>query len=236
MIKAILFDCGGVFVAPATGDWVLGPEFEAILGDDFIQTKLHAFREVRANYHSLLPDTQCIATDEAEYNMFIEYYKTILPEIGISLTREQLEKLAYIQTYRDDRYIFFDDVLNYLAKWKDEYTLGIVSDAPPSTRRILKTAGVMDFMSGATFSCDLGVLKPDPRIYQSTLDQLGVAAGDAVFIDDYPSRLRGAQALGIRTVQMRRPMPAAFKMPPEWDAGPIVHDFAEFDTVLKNMK
>ena len=235
MIKGSLCDCGGVFVATTTGDWVLGPEFETILGGDFIQTRLNQFREVRGNHYALLPDTQCVATDEAEYSMFIDYYRTILTEMGISLTQAQLEKLAYLQTYRDDRYILFDDVLPYLEKWQKQYTLGIVSDAPPSTRRILKTAGVMDFMSGATFSCDLGVLKPDPRIYQSTLDQLGVTAGEAVFIDDFPSKLRGAHAIGIRTVQMRRPMPAAFKLPPEWDAGPLVHAFAEFDAVLKDM-
>lgn len=45
-----------------------------------------------------------------------------------------------------------------------------------------------------------GILKPDPRAYRLVLDQLDLAAGDCVFVDDQDRNIRGAQAVGLRTV------------------------------------
>lgn len=231
MIKALLFDCGGVLVAPPTGDWGLGPGYEEVLGDDFADKHLPAFRAAREKHLELLPDTMEMHSEAEEEAQFVRFYDAVLAEIGITLSQPQLERLAHVQTNLDSRYAFFGDVLPYLAKWHGQYKLGIVSDAPPSTRRTMINGGVMAHMDGATFSCDLGVLKPDARIFQSTLDQLGVAAADAIFIDDVPAKLQGALDLGMQAVQMRRPMPPRFAVAPQWE-GPVVHDFAEFDAYL----
>ena len=49
-------------------------------------------------------------------------------------------------------------------------------------------------------SSELGVRKPDPRIYQATLTALGVAPESAVFIDDLQINCEAAAALGMRAV------------------------------------
>jgi epoxide hydrolase-like predicted phosphatase len=49
-------------------------------------------------------------------------------------------------------------------------------------------------------SSELGVRKPDPRIYQATLTALGVAPEAAVFIDDMQINCQAATALGMRAV------------------------------------
>jgi putative hydrolase of the HAD superfamily len=49
-------------------------------------------------------------------------------------------------------------------------------------------------------SSELGVRKPDPRIYQATLTALGVAPEAAVFIDDMQINCQAAAALGMRAV------------------------------------
>lgn len=234
MIRAVLLDCGGVMVAPATGDWMLSPGYEAILGEDFAKRHLSAFRRARRPFLHLLPDANCVDTDEAEHAMFIAYLGHTLEAMGITLTQEALSRLAWNQVYRDERYLLFDDIVPMLDRWAGRYLRGIVSDAPPSTRRILQTMGVMAHIDAATFSCDLGVLKPGAAIYQRTLAQLGVAPEEAVFVDDMPEKLRGAQALGIRGIQMLRPMPALFAAAPPWD-GPVVRDMASLDALLARM-
>ena len=45
-----------------------------------------------------------------------------------------------------------------------------------------------------------GIAKPDPRIYQRTLDRLGLDSAECVFVDDNPDNLVPAQELGITTV------------------------------------
>lgn len=235
MIEALVFDCGGVFVAPTEGDWLLPPGYQSILGEDFIQTSLEIFKEVRSRHFNLLPDTNRINTDDEEYTLFIQFYKKSFEDMSIKLSDDQLKNLAHLQVYLDNRYILFEDVLPYLKKWKEHYKLGIVSDAPPSTRRILKNYGVMNHMNGATFSSDLGILKPNPEIYESTLAQIGVSPQNALFIDDYPSRLKGAVNIGMKAVQMYRKMPPAFKMPPIWEDGSVVYSFEELDNHIKSL-
>lgn len=57
------------------------------------------------------------------------------------------------------------------------------------------------------YSCDLGVRKPDPRIYQMALGHAGVPAEHALFFDDRMENVIGAQRVGMRAVQV--PTPAA---------------------------
>lgn len=46
----------------------------------------------------------------------------------------------------------------------------------------------------------VGVLKPDPRMYQMIAARLGVALPDVVFLDDQPVNLAGAAAVGMTAV------------------------------------
>ncbi|MEZ5094388.1 HAD-IA family hydrolase [Nocardioides sp.] len=47
-----------------------------------------------------------------------------------------------------------------------------------------------------------GHLKPHPRLYELMSERLGVGFGDMVFVDDMPVNIRGAEALGIRSVSL----------------------------------
>jgi epoxide hydrolase-like predicted phosphatase len=61
-------------------------------------------------------------------------------------------------------------------------------------------------------SSAVGLRKPDARIYELSLERLGVRAEAAVFIDDAPGNVTGAQAVGLRTVligPLRTDVPAA---------------------------
>jgi putative hydrolase of the HAD superfamily len=50
-------------------------------------------------------------------------------------------------------------------------------------------------------SCVVGMRKPDPRIFQHALEQMGgVAPEHAVFLDDHPANLEGARRAGLRGI------------------------------------
>jgi putative hydrolase of the HAD superfamily len=48
-----------------------------------------------------------------------------------------------------------------------------------------------------TWSCELGVVKPDPAIYLHTVKKLGVAPDQALFIDNLQRNIEGAEAVGL---------------------------------------
>lgn len=54
-----------------------------------------------------------------------------------------------------------------------------------------------------------GILKPDPRAYQSVTDALGIEASDCVFVDDQPRNVLGAATAGMKTVLFDVQQPAA---------------------------
>ena len=52
-------------------------------------------------------------------------------------------------------------------------------------------------------SGDVGIMKPDPQIFQIALERLDVAAEEAVFVDDFIENVQGARALGIHAVHFQ---------------------------------
>jgi 2-haloacid dehalogenase len=52
-------------------------------------------------------------------------------------------------------------------------------------------------------SGDVGVVKPDPRIFKILFERVGRPPGELVFIDDQIANVRAAEALGMAAIQFR---------------------------------
>ena len=66
----------------------------------------------------------------------------------------------------------------------------------------------------AVFSCEVGLAKPDPRIYQLVCERVEVEPGEALFVGDGANdELAGAARAGLRPVLLDRPSGHA----PDWD-------------------
>jgi putative hydrolase of the HAD superfamily len=52
-----------------------------------------------------------------------------------------------------------------------------------------------------TWSCELGIAKPDPGIYIYTCEKLGVAPSEALFLDDKIENVEAAQRVGLHAIQ-----------------------------------
>ena len=51
-----------------------------------------------------------------------------------------------------------------------------------------------------TWSCELGIGKPDPAIYTHTCERLGVAPGETLFLDDKPENIEAAASVGLNAI------------------------------------
>lgn len=64
-----------------------------------------------------------------------------------------------------------------------------------------KDSALYPYFDGAVFSCQAGLLKPDPEIYHCALRKIGCVPEECVFIGDGGSQeLMGAKAVGMTTV------------------------------------
>jgi len=85
----------------------------------------------------------------------------------------------------------------------DGLKIGLVSNAfDPGEfmREDLALHGIADLIDAAVFSSEIGVRKPDPRIYRVVLDELAVDPTRALFVGDRVLEdVQGPAALGIHT-------------------------------------
>ncbi len=114
-----------------------------------------------------------------------------------------------------------DDTVPFLRWLRSNGVLtALVSNCADGTRGQLEHLGIVPLVDAVVLSCEVGSVKPYPEIYATALDDLGVAAADAVFIDDQPAYCVGAQAAGIRPIQIVRGGAGGYVSP--WSF-PVVH-------------
>jgi putative hydrolase of the HAD superfamily len=75
-----------------------------------------------------------------------------------------------------------------------------VREWEPLWRSMLPVDEIFELVVDSGFE---GVRKPDPRIYEVTLDRLGVAAEAALFVDDMEINCDAASQLGMQAVWFR---------------------------------
>lgn len=77
---------------------------------------------------------------------------------------------------------------------------GILSNIGKQSMQRLKQETDLSFFDDILISADAGVLKPEPEIFHMAAERLGVPVGECVFIDDLPSNVSGATAVGMQGI------------------------------------
>jgi HAD superfamily hydrolase (TIGR01509 family) len=69
----------------------------------------------------------------------------------------------------------------------------------------LARCGLAPFVEALVTSEEVGVQKPDPKIFQTALDRIGVSAPDATMVGDaWATDIEGARRAGVRPVWLNR--------------------------------
>lgn len=179
MIEAIILDFGSVILAPRPNSVVRGYEEELGLAPGMLYGVLYG--------HPSWQDVMLGRKDMAAH------WTEIAPLLGL----HSPEAVAAFQQrfWADER--LDDDMINLVRRLKGHYKLAVLSNAPPGLARWMEQWQILDLFDDVICSGDVGLFKPDPAIFRLTLDRLGVAAQEAVFVDDRPEHVAAAQALGI---------------------------------------
>jgi epoxide hydrolase-like predicted phosphatase len=95
-------------------------------------------------------------------------------------------------------------MMRFIQSLRPRYKVGILSNAWSEARSFHNAKFKMNtWVDVQVYSAEVGLLKPDPRIYRIVLDQLQLPAGACVFVDDRPENVQAAQALGMKGVLCR---------------------------------
>jgi putative hydrolase of the HAD superfamily len=130
----------------------------------------------------------------------------------------------------------FDDTIPFFEWLRSQgIRAALVSNCADMTRGLLEYLGVIALADAVVLSCEVGSAKPSPEIYVTALADLGVAAADAVFIDDQPTFCVGAEAVGVRPIRIARPGVTPFFAGAAADSGwdfPVVHSLLDAKSLL----
>ena len=189
MIKAVFFDMGGVIVRT---------EFQAPrehlaerLGVEYDELVKLVFESETARKVSI-----GLLSEEEQWAAVIR--KLNLPESEIQAIRTEFFGGDVVDL----------ELLDFIRSLRKKFKVGLISNATLGLRPWIISKKFEDVFDAMIISAEVGVEKPDARIYQMALEKLGVAARESVFLDDFLENVKGAQAVGMQAIHFVQPQQA----------------------------
>lgn len=95
------------------------------------------------------------------------------------------------------------EVWALLERARERCALVLVTNATTRLETDLLSLGLSESFDAVVSSARIGVEKPRPEFYAAALEAAGVAAEAALFVDDTPANVVGAEAAGIESHRFR---------------------------------
>jgi epoxide hydrolase-like predicted phosphatase len=120
-----------------------------------------------------------------------------------------LDEASLAEMRRD---FFAGDALNeslvaYIKRLREAgYRTGLLSNFTDSARRVwTEVYPFIQYFDGVVISAEVGLMKPDPKIYHLAAESVGVKAPEALFVDDFSENIEGAKAVGMQALHFTDP-------------------------------
>jgi putative hydrolase of the HAD superfamily len=82
-------------------------------------------------------------------------------------------------------------------------------------RELMRREGVLDYFDATVFSDEVGYGKPDPRIFLTAAERLGLQLSNILHVgDNVENDVRGAQRAGMKTLLFEYEVPSGFRTQP----------------------
>jgi putative hydrolase of the HAD superfamily len=201
----MLFDFSGTLmrIEPAES-WVRAVTDEAGLGLDEDEVRRWARRLVEVGawygaYPTRIPEhlTAIYEARDLDEPHHRACYTGLIRESGWPW--EDLVEPLYERSNAAVAWMPYPDALETLREAKDRgLATAVISNISFDIRPHLQHAGLLDLLDAVVLSYEVGMVKPDPKIFQVACDALGVDPASAVMVGDHAAD-GGGSALGVRT-------------------------------------
>lgn len=183
MIDTVIFDVGNVLIE------VFNDETK----DDISRTLKVERRIVDEIWRKLVPDYlgKGVITEKEFWGSF---YK--LTQCKEKLPEENLLSRAYW-----NKFTLLEKSNNIVkALKKAGYKLGIISDTIPSHAEVSRKHNLFTPFNVVILSCEVGLRKPDPRIFRLALSRLKSKPESTIYTDDVEEYVLMARKLGMKGI------------------------------------
>jgi epoxide hydrolase-like predicted phosphatase len=185
MIKAVIFDWGGVLIDDPT------PGLVAYCSKH-LKVAEKEFNRVRKKFEF---DFQKGKISEEEF------WRRVCSELKAAKpTVKSLWRDAFMAAYSEKKEVF--SLASSLHR--SSYKTGFLSNTEDPAMKFFYEQGY-DMFDVLVFSCAEGTRKPEKRIYEIALERLGVKPKEAVFIDNQIENAKGAEKAGMNAILFKSP-------------------------------
>ena len=180
-VKAVIWDLAGVLLLTIRGS------FNSMLAERLGVPEKDVERVIYSPQNALW-DLGEMSDDE--------FYDFMLGTLGLPP-----EKKAAIESFVIDDFYIDPPLLDYIRALRARVTTVLLTNFPAHVHDHFRKAWFIDgAFDHVIASCDVKLLKPDPRMYALALQRAGCRAEEAVFIDDRAVNVEGARDLGLQAV------------------------------------
>lgn len=121
---------------------------------------------------------------------------------------EQLESIAgkplppLHQHWRERQHLITPNI-DLIRELRKSYKTAVLSNADSTLPQRLRDIGIHDLFDVIVCSAEVGLAKPEPRIYAIAAGQIGLPPEECVFIDDLESNVQAARDAGMQGICFR---------------------------------
>jgi len=199
--KYVILDFGKVLAGPPTGHWFITTKFLGVVDMEIVS--IEDINLAIKKYSPII--SKQITTIDEEYEMFYEFYDSILKEIKYpKYSKEIVQQIAYDFAYYDNKYEYYEGIKEELEYLKSKYKLILLTDNWPSVTRILDREDLTKYFAKIYISSCYGVEKKDGLFFDYPINDFNIKKGEAIFIDDDELNISVGKEKGLEVLLMDR--------------------------------
>lgn len=200
-ISTVIFDAGGVLIYIKRRRNEIARSLLLSMGYNIenIDIALKIGNEFDKNY---LSNQKWIYNWKEEKEWLSGHYNAIAKSIDEN--NKDLGDKLFMLTFDTNEYVLYPEVIDTIESLKDDYKLGIISNALPSLDWSLDSLDIRKYFDEIIISSYEGVEKPDKDIYIAGVEKLGSTFEECIFIDDKIENVRAAESLGMKGLYLDR--------------------------------
>jgi FMN phosphatase YigB (HAD superfamily) len=145
-------------------------------------------------------------TDEERIEFFGRYEQLILETAGIPVSMDLAKQVWKMALTVPKDFIPFNDSVPALEELRDAgYKVGIITNLRRDLGELCTRSGLASYLDFTVGSEEVGIEKPNPRIFMAALEKVGAAPREVLHVgDQVRSDVMGAEGVGMKAVLIDR--------------------------------
>jgi epoxide hydrolase-like predicted phosphatase len=183
-IKAVFFDLGGVIV----------------------RTEFQAPRQQLADRLGMDYEDLSKIVFDSDSGLKASMGEIIADDHWASIVQRLKRPASELSRIRDE--FFAGDIIDrtlveYIRSLRGKYKTGLISNAWSDLRDFVVREKFDDAFDKMIISSEVGVMKPEPKIFQIALEQFGMKPKEAIFVDDFYINIEGCEKVGMKGIYFK---------------------------------